>query len=110
MWIKTLRRHPHGGKQREVGSIYNCPDKKARLLISIGKAEEAPAPKQSAAPLQNRAASVPQNTNVETTPVQMTPAAQKLIEENKLDPKSIKATGSQGQITKSDVETAINGG
>lgn len=39
MLIKVLKRHPHGGEYRKVGSTYDCPEKKARLLITLGKAE-----------------------------------------------------------------------
>ena len=37
----------------------------------------------------------------------LSPAERKLVDDNKLDPTSIPATGKKGQLTKSDVETFI---
>ena len=40
MKIKVLKNHSYHGKRRRIGSTYKCPDKFARLLIAIKKAEE----------------------------------------------------------------------
>ena len=62
----------------------------------------------SAAPAAKAAApaSTVDNSNLE---VLMSPAARKLIEENKLDPNSVPSTGKDGRITKEDVVNFISG-
>ena len=67
-------------------------------IIEEGAAASAPAP--AAAPAAVAPAKEEDKSNVE---VLMSPAARKLIEENKLDPNSIPNTGKDGRITKEDV-------
>lgn len=66
----------------------------------IGSVEEGQAPATSKAP-------EPAETKVPSTPAEqeasILPAAMKLIQENNLNPKDIKGTGRNGQITKEDV-------
>lgn len=66
----------------------------------IGSVEEGQAPATSKAP-------EPAQTKVPSTPAEqeasILPAAMKLIQENNLNPKDIKGTGRNGQITKEDV-------
>ena len=50
MILKVLKRHPHAGQFRDVGSVYECPDKKARLMIVLGKAEEYKEPPKKRGP------------------------------------------------------------
>jgi 2-oxoglutarate dehydrogenase E2 component (dihydrolipoamide succinyltransferase) len=69
-------------------------------IIEEGAAASAPA-QAAAAPVATAPSSKDEdNSNVE---VLMSPAARKLIEENKLDPNSIPNTGKDGRITKEDV-------
>ena len=71
---------------------------------------EAGATAASAAPATAAKAVAPavtvDNSNLE---VLMSPAARKLIEENKLDPNSVPSTGKDGRITKEDVVNFIRG-
>ena len=71
---------------------------------------EAGATAASAAPATAAEAVAPavsvDNSNLE---VLMSPAARKLIEENKLDPNSVPSTGKDGRITKEDVVNFISG-
>lgn len=71
---------------------------------------EAGATAASAAPASVAKAVAPavtvDNSNLE---VLMSPAARKLIEENKLDPNSVPSTGKDGRITKEDVVNFISG-
>ena len=71
---------------------------------------EAGATAASAAPATAAKAVAPavtvDNSNLE---VLMSPAARKLIEENKLDPNSVPSTGKDGRITKEDVVNFISG-
>jgi len=71
---------------------------------------EAGATAASAAPATAAKAAAPavtvDNSNLE---VLMSPAARKLIEENKLDPNSVPSTGKDGRITKEDVVNFISG-
>jgi 2-oxoglutarate dehydrogenase E2 component (dihydrolipoamide succinyltransferase) len=68
-------------------------------VIEEGAAASAPAPAAAAA-APAAAKKEEDKSNVE---VLMSPAARKLIEENKLDPNSIPNTGKDGRITKEDV-------
>ncbi len=64
------------------------------------KAEAAPAPaKADPAPVENGDGDFP-----------LSPAVQKLVTENALDPASIKGTGKAGRITKEDVLKVLDGG
>jgi 2-oxoglutarate dehydrogenase E2 component (dihydrolipoamide succinyltransferase) len=78
-------------------------------LIEAGAVAAAAAPaaaKAEAAPQTTAAAKDTDNSNIE---VLMSPAARKLIEENKLDPNSVPSTGKDGRITKEDVINFIGG-
>jgi len=66
-------------------------------------AASAPAPAAKAA---GPAAAIVDKSNLE---VLMSPAARKLIEENRLDPNSVPSTGKDGRITKEDVVNFIGG-
>lgn len=39
--IKVIRAHPKGGRRREVGEVYDAPEKFADLMVILGKAEYA---------------------------------------------------------------------
>ena len=56
MKIKVLKTHPHGGKIRRQGAVYDCPDKKARLMVQLGKAEEYVEPVPPPRPVRKKAA------------------------------------------------------
>jgi len=47
MQLKSIRRHPYGGKYRNPGDIYEARDSHAKALIYCNRAEKyaAPAPK-----------------------------------------------------------------
>lgn len=73
------------------------------LAVIEAGAAAAPAPAKAAAPAP---AQTVDKSNLE---VMMSPAARKLIEENKLDPNSVPSTGKDGRITKEDVVNFIGG-
>ena len=60
-----------------------------------------------AAPAPSAEPAAPAAPSVEYSDMKMSPAVRKLVEDNKLDPSSIPATGKKGQITKADVEAFI---
>ncbi|MDR0779883.1 MAG: 2-oxoglutarate dehydrogenase complex dihydrolipoyllysine-residue succinyltransferase [Pseudomonadales bacterium] len=72
-------------------------------LIEAGAVAAAAAPTTAKA---EATAQEPDHSNIE---VLMSPAARKLIEENKLDPNSVPSTGKDGRITKEDVINFIGG-
>ncbi|HWK55346.1 MAG TPA: 2-oxoglutarate dehydrogenase complex dihydrolipoyllysine-residue succinyltransferase [Hyphomicrobiales bacterium] len=77
------------------------------VLAVIEEGASAAAPEPAAAPAKGPAASEEaDNSGVE---VLMSPAARKLIEENKLDPNSVPSTGKDGRVTKEDVINFIGG-
>jgi len=74
------------------------------------KSEPAPA---KAEPAPAKAAETPAAEAPAADPFDdfgLSPAVQKLVTENKLDPSSIKGTGKDGRLTKEDVLKAIEGG
>lgn len=73
-------------------------------LIEAGAVATSAAP--VAASAKTTAAAAVDKSNLE---VLMSPAAKKLIEENKLDPNSVPSTGKDGRITKEDVVNFIGG-
>jgi 2-oxoglutarate dehydrogenase complex dihydrolipoamide succinyltransferase (E2 component) len=77
-------------------------------LIEAGATASAaaPAPAKAEAAAPAAADKDADNSNLE---VLMSPAARKLIEENKLDPNSVPSTGKDGRITKEDVINFIGG-
>jgi len=75
-------------------------------VIEAGASAAAAAPAAQGGAAKTAAAPV-DNSNLE---VLMSPAARKLIEENKLDPNSVPSTGKDGRITKEDVVNFIGGG
>src|SRR6185369_7518032 len=67
----------------------------------VVQAKAAPAPAAApAAPAAAPAAPAAANANGED---RLSPAVRKLVEENKLDPNAIKASGKDGRLTKGDV-------
>ena len=74
-------------------------------LIEAGATAAAPAP----APAKASAPAPAQTVDKSNLEVLMSPAARKLIEENKLDPNSVPSTGKDGRITKEDVVNFIGG-
>ncbi len=88
------------GETVEVGALLGA--------ISEGEgAAPAPAPAQAEAkaPAEKKSeAAQPEETHG------LSPAVQKLVTENKLDPASIKGTGKDGRLTKEDVLKVVEGG
>jgi len=76
------------------------------LLAVIDAGATAAASATPAATASKSAAPAMDNSGLE---VLMSPAARKLIEENKLDPNSVPSTGKDGRITKEDVVNFISG-
>jgi 2-oxoglutarate dehydrogenase E2 component (dihydrolipoamide succinyltransferase) len=76
------------------------------LAVIEAGATAAPAAKAAAPTAAQVAAQTVDKSNLE---VFMSPAARKLIEENKLDPNSVPSTGKDGRITKEDVVNFIGG-
>jgi 2-oxoglutarate dehydrogenase E2 component (dihydrolipoamide succinyltransferase) len=64
----------------------------------------------AAASPEKAAALAPAEVDNSAVEVLMSPAARKLIEENKLDPNSVPSTGKDGRITKEDVVNFISAG
>ena len=84
------------GDNVEVGAILG--------LIEEGAAGDAPKPAKKKAEPQPEP-EVPAGAALHS----LSPAVRKLVDENKLDPASIPATGKDGRITKGDVLKAIEG-
>lgn len=106
MLIKVLKTHPHKGRTRKVGEIYKSPAKKARLLIAIGKAEEADEPVAPPAPApapEPVAPPAPAPQVPEPTKISISQAALEFAEENNIDLSNIEGTGAGGMITKKDL-------
>ena len=72
-------------------------------------ASAAPAPQSApeAAPAPPAAPAAPAVSSTVTGDIKLSPAVRKLVDDNKLDPSSIAATGKKGQLTKADVEAFI---
>ena len=77
------------------------------LLAVIEEGATAVAAAPAAAPAKAAAAPEEDNSKME---VLMSPAAKKLIEENRLDPNTVPSTGKDGRITKEDVVNFMSSG
>jgi 2-oxoglutarate dehydrogenase E2 component (dihydrolipoamide succinyltransferase) len=77
-------------------------------VIEEGATAAAPAPAKAAASAA-APAPVPEDDNSKLE-VLMSPAARKLIEENRLDPNTVPSTGKDGRITKEDVVNFMSSG
>jgi len=111
MLISVLKRHPHGGMYREPGTTYDCPERKARLLVSIGKAKytetEELAPRGTY--LNTSMVTAPHVTKDEITPnseIKITDSAREILETAGVEIDSVTGTGNKGAITKRDAERA----
>jgi 2-oxoglutarate dehydrogenase E2 component (dihydrolipoamide succinyltransferase) len=80
------------------GEVIAVIDTAADSAAAVAKAAERPA-----APVAQAAQQVWDQSN-------LMPAARKMVEDNKLDPKSITGSGRDGRVTKSDVITHMEGG
>jgi len=78
-------------------------------VINSGAAPAAPAaPAKAAAPVAAadvpaKAAAAPAKAAASAAPAKLSPGARRLVEENKIDPASVAATGRDGRLTKADV-------
>jgi 2-oxoglutarate dehydrogenase E2 component (dihydrolipoamide succinyltransferase) len=79
------------------------------LLAIIEEGATAAAAPAASAPAKAAAAAAPEEDNSKME-VLMSPAAKKLIEENRLDPNSVPSTGKDGRITKEDVVNFMSSG
>ena len=77
---------------------------------AVAKPAAAAAPAKVEAPKPAAAAAAPAAAPAASDLDRSGPAARKLVEENKLDPASIAATGKDGRLTKGDVLAAIEKG
>ena len=81
------------------------------LLGSIGEGGAAaaakPAPAKAEAPKQAAPQAAPAKA---ASDAKLAPSVQRLVEENKLDPKTIPASGKDGRLTKGDVLTRMESG
>ena len=78
--------------------------------LDVGAAASAAPPPQSAleaAPAPPAAPAAPAVSSTVTGDIKLSPAVRKLVDDNKLDPSIIAATGKKGQLTKADVEAFI---
>jgi 2-oxoglutarate dehydrogenase E2 component (dihydrolipoamide succinyltransferase) len=80
------------------GEVIAVIDTAADSAAAVAKAAERPA-----APVAQAAQQVSDQSN-------LMPAARKMVEDNKLDPKSIAGSGRDGRVTKSDVIAHMEGG
>ena len=80
------------------GEVIAMIDTAANSAAAAGKAAERPA-----APVAQAAKQLSDQSN-------LMPAARKMVEDNKLDPKSIAGSGRDGRVTKADVIAHIEGG
>ena len=79
------------------GEVIAMIDTAADSAAAVAKAAERPAP-----PVEQAAQQLSEQSN-------LMPAARKMVEENKLDPKSITGSGRDGRVTKSDVLAHMEG-
>lgn len=101
MLIKVLRTHPHGGQHRKAGTTYECPDKKAKVLIMIGKAEKY----STTQGIVERTTSMVAGDVPRA--VEATPAAIRMAEDHGIDLTAVQGTGQDGKITKTDLEKLL---
>ena len=67
-----------------------------------------PPPAQPAAPAQPALTNRPRNSRAAQQP--LSPAVQRIVTENKMDPSAIEGTGKDGRVTKGDALAALGGG
>jgi 2-oxoglutarate dehydrogenase E2 component (dihydrolipoamide succinyltransferase) len=72
-------------------------------IVEVGAAAAAPAVKPAAAPAAAAKASGPATAAATAESAKLSPAVRRLVEENKLDPGQIAASGRDGRLTKGDV-------
>lgn len=89
------------GSEVAVGSLLGSLEEGAAAAASSAPAPESTAPAPTAEPGPTPAASSP-------VEMKLSPAVRKLVDDNKLDPATIPATGKKGQLTKADVEAFLN--
>ena len=80
------------------GEVIAIIDTAADSAAAVAKAAERPAP-----PVAQAAQQLAEQSN-------LMPAARKMVEDNKLDPKSIAGSGRDGRVTKADVIAHMEGG
>jgi len=80
------------------GEVIAVIDTAADSAAAVGKAAERPA-----APVEQAAKQLADQSN-------LMPAARKMVEDNKLDPKAIAGSGRDGRVTKADVIAHMEGG
>jgi len=95
-----------------LGHILAGADGSASAPKADAPKEEAPAPKEEPKAAAPAAAPAPAAPTVPASsgPVEVLPAAQKLIDENNLNTSNIRGTGKDGRITKGDVLEALDNG
>lgn len=103
MLIQVIRRHPHGGKYREVGEVYDCPKKKADLLVIIGKAEYADFIEHEPEPEQKAKEPEAENHGSDTG-INATDAVVAAAERDGIDLSSVTGSGKDGRILKRDLK------
>ena len=88
------------GSDVEVGAVLGAVDENAEATAK----PTAPAPEAAPAPAEAPAASPPAaSPPAEAGHDALSPAVRKLVEENDLDPATIRGTGKDGRLTKGDV-------
>lgn len=90
--LRALRRHPYGGQYREVGAVYEAPEKFARLITRIGKAEYAQVEVEPVTPPKS------------AQPESPSKAVLQEAEELGIDLAKVPGTGKDGRILKRDLD------
>jgi len=99
------------GDTVEVGALLGAISEGDGAAAAPAKAAEpAPAPAKAAEPELAPAKAAEAPVKGGDTDFGLSPAVQKLVTDNKLDPSSIKGTGKDGRLTKEDVLKALEGG
>ncbi len=95
------------GAEVEVGSVLGLIDGAAAPAT---KKEAEPAPEPATAPPAPAAPAPEPAAAPAAADAPLSPAVRKLVEENKLDPSAIPATGKDGRLTKGDVQAYLDSG
>ncbi|MEM7624262.1 MAG: 2-oxoglutarate dehydrogenase complex dihydrolipoyllysine-residue succinyltransferase [Planctomycetota bacterium] len=101
--------HPQGTPAK-VGDVIGTFEEGAAGSGGSAKAEKTEAAAPSKSGPEHAAEADPKPASNGTAPTAIMPAAQRLIDENNLDPAAIPATGPGGRLLKEDVQNFLNNG
>lgn len=100
------------GSEVSVGSVLGTVDPKGAATTTKAPAKPAAAPNGASQPAAQASTktATPAAVKVSSSSTTLAPSVQRIVQENKLDPASIPATGPKGNITKADALQATSKG